>query len=458
MWWIPLFACEERPPHETVGPSSTTPEPHRPHRPGVTTWDDVAPVLTARCATCHQPGGIGMDLTEWSLAAPWSEVMALATAQRSMPPWLVTSDGSCGEFLDPLVLTDEEIAAFADWAAAGAPEGSGAPLHPPTPPQLTEWDVELVTPLDTPEPEGGTLGSDEYRCYRVSNPEQRDWYLTGSSVAAVDPEITHHVMVFIVEPGAKALGGTRTNERVLTDLENDDLRPGWDCLGSVGGTATDRGVPVSWSPGTGIASLPDGLGMRIRPQDDLVVQIHYTMPTPAQEGRTGGATVHVRFARSVEREAHLASPDKLLASAFSAEPDTLPPGRDDAGYSWRQTVEQLAKGSGIGTAPHGLDLWSVTPHMHGRGRTIILEYQPDPEDREQDVCLAEVLEWDQDWQRGYRLAAPFTLAPGSRVRVKCTYDTRADVEPVAGGWSADDEMCTMGLVLTERAEPPPEQE
>ncbi len=455
--WVLWVACadpanlggHDRDPQDSDGPDGGG--GGRPPGADRTTWDDVSPVLTARCVSCHQPEGIGpMDLTTWAEAAPWSEAIAHATAERTMPPWLVVSDGSCGEFADPNVLTDDEIALFAAWADDGAPAGAGRELVPTEPPRLLDWDREFVTPVDTPEPEGTALApSDEYRCYRFPNDAAADWFLTASDVDVSDPDISHHVLVFIVDPEAKGYG-RRTNEAEMSDLEDDDDRPGWDCLGTVGGLARERGMPVGWAPGQGIVELPPGLGARVRPQDDVVVQLHYNMPLPEHRGRSASARVRIRSEREVEREAFFGKPDPLLISAFTGHPDTIEPGLAEATYRWSMTIPELARELYQEEVPAGFDLWFVSPHMHQRGLTQTLVYRPDPADPSQDTCVAHVPRWDPGWQRLYPLATPLHLdATGpATVEVTCTYDTRDATEPILGGWGTGNEMCLMGMIAT----------
>ena len=73
-------------------------------------WRDVAPIYFEQCVTCHQSGGIApFVLDNFADAAAWAPASAAAVAGRTMPPWLMTSDGSCGEFRGSRALTDEQI-------------------------------------------------------------------------------------------------------------------------------------------------------------------------------------------------------------------------------------------------------------------------------------------------------------------------------------------------------------
>lgn len=410
------------------------------------TWDDVAPTIEARCAGCHQPGGgAPMDLTTPGAAAEWADAVAAATADRSMPPWLATSDGSCGEFADSEALTDEEIARFAAWAEGGARPGRGAPITPPPPPTLPDWDLELVTPTDTPEPEGTPWApQDEYRCYAFPNDGATDWFFTGSEVLPGNPSIVHHVLLMVVDPEDDGWG-SRTNAEEMADLEDDDPRPGWDCLGTVGGTARERAMPVEWAPGQGAVTLPDGLGVRVRPQDVLVVQVHYSMPSVDLRGQSDSTTLHLRTAPTVEREAHFALPDKFIETMYEMRPDTIPAGDPAYQYQWSMDVSELRWYAYQDGAPQRYRLWAVLPHMHGYGSRMSLRL--DPADGRKE-CLVDLPRWDFNWQRTYRYAEPIDLEVGDDLVVNCVYDTTGASLPITPGWGTGTEMCLMGLLVT----------
>jgi hypothetical protein len=57
-------------------------------------------------------------------AKPTAGIMAGATAQHIMPPWMPKL--GCGDLAGARVLTDAEIATLGAWSAQGAPEGDPA--------------------------------------------------------------------------------------------------------------------------------------------------------------------------------------------------------------------------------------------------------------------------------------------------------------------------------------------
>src|SRR3954447_8548050 len=86
---------------------------------------DVAPIVWARCASCHRSGEIGpFSLITYDDVRRHAAQIAVVTARRIMPPWK-PAPGK-GEFADERRLTDRELDTLQRWIADGAPEGDAS--------------------------------------------------------------------------------------------------------------------------------------------------------------------------------------------------------------------------------------------------------------------------------------------------------------------------------------------
>jgi hypothetical protein len=94
--------------------------------------------------------------------------------------------------------------------------------------------------------------------------------------------------------------------------------------------------------------------------------------------------------------------------------------------------------------------------MHLRGATGRVDLVRADGSRE---CLLRIPRWSDDWQGGYRFAAPVEARPGDRIEATCTWDNSAENQPVIDGerleptvlrWGFDalDEMCNGSLHLS----------
>ena len=61
---------------------------------------DVAPILEARCQSCHAPGKLApFSLLSFADAHAYANDIARAVASRTMPPWRATTTDTCAPIL-----------------------------------------------------------------------------------------------------------------------------------------------------------------------------------------------------------------------------------------------------------------------------------------------------------------------------------------------------------------------
>jgi hypothetical protein len=427
------------------------PEPSTPTEAGPAWYGEVEPVVREHCVGCHQADGIGaFALDDYETAKTWSSAMASAVTARTMPPWLVVDDGSCGDFADSRWMSDEDIALLSAWAEAGAPEGDPAlaisePL--PEPPALSQVDATLSTPTFVPVADGTPYAMyDEYRCFLIDQPFDGDTFLTGFEVVPGNEAIVHHVLAMPVDLQAPGWDGV-LNGQHITDMDDADDRDGWDCYGTAGDNVSIKGIPVVWAPGMGAVEFPEGVGVPVSGSDAMVIQVHYNLVDPATVGQTDRTEVRLRTAEQVDRVAWLSLPDAFLNSLFYGNPEVIPPGEPAYTYTSTYLGSDILAMAGVPYEQWGqpFDLVSVMPHMHGLGRretmTLIRAGS------EQAECLADVPSWDFEWQLTYFYEEPVTLSADDQLEVSCTWDTSALTEPTFPGWGTSNEMCLVTLMV-----------
>src|SRR5262249_14975225 len=87
-----------------------------------TYWRDIKPVMDAKCSVCHSDGGIApFAFDGYADAQSHKEEINVAVSNRVMPPWLAAK--GCNDYVGDRSLSDDQIAMFTDWIAAGAKEG-----------------------------------------------------------------------------------------------------------------------------------------------------------------------------------------------------------------------------------------------------------------------------------------------------------------------------------------------
>ncbi len=376
---------------------------------GVTYTQDVAPILSRQCVSCHQPGAVApFSLLTYEDAVTHAAGMRVATANRSMPPFNPDNSGACQTFLDARWLTTREIATLDAWVSGGTPRGPsmGASL-PPAPPPLMPADAVGTMP----EPYTPTVSygaSEDYRCFVVDAKISATSFLTAFQVVPGEDRVVHHMGIF----QADAQG-----ERDALALDAQDARPGYYCLG---GPRVSAKLLFASGPGRTLTTLPEGTGIKLEGGKKLIFQIHYHLSPQALSDQT---SLRLKLAPSVAREG--------LVVGFGTNEINLMPGQRDATAHFESSLWWLLKPATV---------YGLTPHMHMLGSA----FQGSLLHRNgESTCLVDVPRWSFGWQQLAVYSQPLIAYPGDVVKGTCHYNTLSRTLPVRYGETSDDEMCAL---------------
>jgi hypothetical protein len=230
---------------------------------------------------------------------------------------------------------------------------------------------------------------------------------------------------------------------LLEDMRTPTV-PGWSCLSNAGNTIAPKDMRATWNAGQDATQLPNESGVRIRPTDKVVVQVHYSVKhddqahAMAQDDRAR-TTLALDLADDVKNEGFFLTGDGLLDSLALGLPIALMPGKKSQIVRWSHTFREL-----LLSRPRA-ELWGIYPHMHTLGARYGASLAAFGEGEE---CIAEVPRWNYHWQRMYTYAEPLVVTPDTRINVTCEFDTSARVAPTLPGMGTDNEMCAAFLYLT----------
>jgi Flp pilus assembly protein TadD len=353
----------------------------------VTFTRDIAPIVYAKCGTCHRPGGAApFSLLTYESARPHATQMAAATASHFMPPWK-TDEAFAKAFIAQPHLTESEISAIAAWVRDGAPEGDARDL--PRPPRWTEgW--QLGKPDLIVSPPAYTLpaeGTDVFRVFVIPLPTSGTKYVRGLEFHPGNARVVHHANIRIDPTG------------ISRKYDDADPAPGYEGLIARAAVYPD-GHFLGWTPGQAAPLLPRGLAWRLQPSTDLVVELHMQ-----PSGRVERVQPEIGF-------------------YFGSDP----PGRMPAMLRLgRQSIDIPAGEKSYTIAdsfllPVDVEVQAVQPHAHYRAREISgAATLPDGTVRP----LIRIGDWDFRWQHVYRYATPFWLPKGTTLSMRYTYDNSA---------------------------------
>ncbi|MDX2088661.1 MAG: c-type cytochrome [Kofleriaceae bacterium] len=463
--------------------------------PPPTYYADAKAIIDAKCATCHEPGGIGpFPLTSYAEVEEFVGAMKSAIKNGTMPPWQPSDD--CNSYEGNFDLTTEQRTTLLAWLDADAPAGDPADAPAaPTPTPEFEADIALVLP----EPYTPVREPDDYRCQLIPWPGQETRFVTGLRVTPDQRSIVHHTIVFAVGPdqvaqymaydaaeagpGYTCYGGpaANTGEGPFANVDRQELLAALDRLGisiidlqtgniteaqlftlmdELGIKPALSSALGSWVPGVASQPMPAGVGIRIEPGSMLVVQMHYNTQSSAPVADQ--STIEIATATAVEREATLLGVVDLgwVTQGLIGEPMTIPAGEENVEHSTSLAfdaplVTRARDTLGL-AADAPLVLHTANHHMHELGRRQRTEV------RHADgttTCVLDIPDWDFHWQGAYKLENPITLRAGDQLHMGCAWDNSAANQPIVDGeprepavvvWGegTSDEMCLGGFFVT----------
>lgn len=435
--------------------------------------ETVQPILETSCASCHQPGDSGSGAWELATAGDAAEVasgIGLAVKTGYMPPWLASDEGTVALKHSP-VLSDEELAAIADWVEAGGP----LDVDPDTrveAPETEGPELRADLELQIPEPYTGSVDKEnDYRCFTMDPKVTETTAITGYQFQPDQLPIVHHALTYRVRAGATD---------ALAEAEARDDLPGWECFGGInvngsglspGGMGGGTDLLMGWAPGQPPSLFPEGTAIKLEPGDLLVTQLHYHVtedPPPDQSSLT------LQLAEGDADELDDINVNTYLAPAeIPCLPEDQGAPRCDRDNEMDALQEQygavgplIANGlhAVCGTSPEEIgvldedgiaysscdhrvvntgQIIAVLGHMHEIGKTFRMTLNPDtPEEK----VLLDIPRWDFDWQFNYALGEEIILDDDDVIRVECSwdrnlFDTTAEPHWVSWAEGTEDEMC-----------------
>lgn len=422
----------------------------------------IAPILTNRCASCHNPGGPGTSHWQLQTAADASSaadrIVALV-GSGTMPPWPAGPESV--PFHNDRSLRPDEIDAIIQWGS----EGAQLDVDTATPMLGQDSLLRLpqVTAVITPDEayQGSVDKTDDYRCF-VYDPELTEpaWLLSYNFVAD-ETEVVHHAIGYLLPASAR-------DKAVTTDVADDGS--GWECYGASGLGQDD--IFIGWAPGQGPSSYSDGAALRVPAGAFFVIQVHYHFEDSAPADLSA---LEVNFDHSDADYAEVVVSEYVAPAEIPCRSDQSGP-LCDRQAAYARALERFGPGGvrsdifnsicgvtpadfaemtdGLASSSCDLPIYgfgkivSVLGHEHELGASFRMTLNPGKAD---ERILLDIPKWDFDWQYNYEPAEEIILKFGDTVRIECSWDRslQADgIEPSYILWAngTNDEMCFSTIV------------
>jgi hypothetical protein len=367
----------------------------------VTFTKDVAPILYAKCATCHRPGEMApMSLINYKEVRPWAKSIREKVVSRAMPPWY--ADPNHGQWANDASLTAAQIETIRAWVDGGSKEGNLSDLPPAPKFADTGWkfgkpDVVLTMTEEASIPADGTV---PYRYYVIPTNFAEDKYVQFAEIKRGEPSVVHHVIISAREPGNTPLppaGEIKFDRQQFNpEAARDPQREGSPIQQ---GVRSSDGQVIGWAPGMSPLTLKAGQAKLIKKGSVLIFQMHYTTNGVAAKDRT---SVGLWFAKGpIEK--------RMITRGVATDPRKLVIPAGEANFESRSSM--------VFTEDVHID--SFMPHMHVRGKDF--EYKLILPDGTEKILL-RVPKYDFNWQLSYFAKEPIAVPKGSRLECLAHHD------------------------------------
>ncbi len=382
-------------------PATTAPgceldlSPAKPLAAGAVTYHNrVSRIVQTHCGGCHRDGGVApFSLGTLDDVAAHKGMIKKVVDRGTMPPWFAAAKPGHPKFANDASLSAADKAALLAWFEAGAPAGdpADAPLPPAVPGEWALGRPDAVYQIPKPIPIKAT-GTMPYQSAVIDTQLDEDKWVVGYEIRPTDKTVVHHVLVFVVNPTAKA--------------EPDDR----------------DGFFAAYVPGTNAQLLPEGFAKKLPKGSKLKFQIHYT-----PNGKATADQVRLGLTFTPTPPKHELRVYGLVNYTFR-----IPPGAADHA---EKAVIKL---------PHDAVVTGFLPHLHMRGKSCRYEATTA---FGKTVPLLDIPRYDFNWQLRYQLAEPVRLAKGSSLGFFAVFDNSeanpANPDPkkaVKWGQQSTDEM------------------
>ena len=355
---------------------------------------DVAPILQAKCESCHRPDSIApMSFLTYEDARPWARAIKERVVTRQMPPWHIDKTIGIQKFKNDRSLTDDQIDIIVRWVDGGAPKGDAKDTPAPVRwPNEQGWNFASMFGQTEPDL---IIRSTPYTQKKGS---QDAWWKPN-----VPTGLTEARWVRAIEIRPSSVKGRKIMHHAIARLQqNEALAPPEvrDPDGGGAAAAGGGGIFMEWAVGKQGELMRPNSGKLMLPGSRIVWDIHYSN---GGEDVTDVAELGIYFYPKGQEPKYRQQLGLWSAGGIDIAPNEV-------------KVTQ-----GFHTMARAGRIESFQPHMHLRGKAMLLEAIT-PDGRKQ--VLSYVNDFNFNWHNSYVYAddvAPL-LPKGTIVIVTAWHD------------------------------------
>jgi hypothetical protein len=356
---------------------------------------DVAPILQAKCESCHRPNSIApMSLVSFEETRPWARSIRARVSARQMPPWHIDKTVGIQHFANDRSLSDHEIDTIVRWVNEGAPKGD--PRH--MPPKVKWPDVEAwnYAPLFG-EPDLVIKSP----AYTQRGSAQDAWYKP-----VVPTGLTESRWVRAIEIRPSTVKGRRITHHALARLQQDEPK---EQASNDEEEEVGPGLFMEWAVGKQGEIMRPNSGKLMLPGSKIIFDIHYHA---VGEDITDSVELGIYFYPKGQEPKHRQVLGLFHAINGGSRGLDIPPNT----VTTHQGVFVMKKAGRIE---------NFQPHMHLRGKGMMMEAILPTGTTE---VLSLVSNYQFNWHNNYVYAADAAplLPKGTVLRFTAWHDNTKD--------------------------------
>ena len=404
----------------------------------LTYYKDIAPIISAKCISCHKPGeSAPFSLLTYDDVVKRAGFISKVVESRFMPPW--KADPHYSSFANDRSLSEKEIKTIVLWVKAKTPEGKPVTSgQNPVSPAVSGTSYNRAPDLTLRVPDTVKIPGDNverFIIYKIPFELEDSVNIEAIEFYCNNKRIIHHANYAIhpVEDTSINLYNTISS----INLTEDDRKK------------YDQYLPykkrityyAGWIPGSSYETYPKGFGWVMPKRGVILLTVHYS-PLPKDDTTLVG--VNFFFTKNkVERKVKVIS----FGSGGIGERDIWP-----HFFIPRNEVKQFRLT--LTNPGEDMSILYVWPHMHYIGK-IFTAYAIKPDG--DTIHLVHIPRWDFRWQEIYRYKRLVKIPRGSVLTIEGTYDNTADnpfnpnnpPRPISssGDMRSTDEMMTLLLIF-----------
>lgn len=374
----------------------------------VTYHQHIAPIIQAKCVTCHRPGeSAPFNLLTYEDVSKKGSFIKKVVQSGFMPPW--KADNSYVHFANDRSLTQEQINLIAKWVDDKMPEGKdpGKKAKTISSPVIEGTSFNRKPDLVLQSDKGYTVKGDNVERFIIFKIpfELKD----SASVEAIEfisnnKKLVHHANYAVHAVPDESIDIKSTDGQI--NLTDDDRRK-FDQYQPYRKTITYYG---GWIPGTTYEYYPKEFGWVMPKRGVILLTVHYAPSAVEAESITG---VNLFF-----KKEKVTRPVKIVSfgSGGIGEDQIKPAFYIEPNYVKKFSLKLMNPGEDQSV----LYVW---PHMHLIGKQY-KAYAVAPGG--DTIRLVNIPDWDFRWQEIYRFKKPVRIPRGSVIHVEGTYDNTAN--------------------------------